>query len=130
MPDSQLEEIFATIQRDYFNKKYKKIEVRFHKFRSLKHTIEWTPWRIRIRVNEHFRYAPTRIIELLAIILLAKVYRIKVEREIRSKYNSYVEILKESLPVINHNRLDCEIAIHLTKGPVQQDHKFHDQQNE
>ena len=107
MPDSQLEEIFATIQRDYFNKKYKKIEVRFHKFRSLKHTIEWTPWRIRIRVNEHFRYAPTRIIELLAIILLAKVYRIKVEREIRSKYNSYVEILKESLPVKNHNRLDA-----------------------
>ena len=107
MPDSHLEKIFATIQKDYFNKKYKNIEVGFHKFRSLKHTIEWTPWRIRIKVNEHFRYAPAKIIELLAIILLAKVYRIRVEKEIRSEYNAYVEIIKESLPVRKHNRLDA-----------------------
>jgi len=107
MPENRLLKIFNSIQRDYFNKKYKKIEVDFHKFRSLKHTIEWTPWRIRIRVNAHFRQAPDKIIELLAIILLAKVYRVRVERNIRTDYNSYVEILKESLPVKKHNRLDA-----------------------
>ena len=79
----------------------------FYKFRSLKHTIEWTPWRIRIRVNEHFRHAPAKIIELLAIILLAKVYKIRVGSDIRKSYNDYIEILKESLPVKKHNRLDA-----------------------
>jgi hypothetical protein len=107
MPENHLGKIFNSIQRDYFNKKYKKIEVGFHKFRSLKHTVEWTPWRIRIKVNEHFREAPDKIIELLAIILLAKVYQVKVERDIRAGYNNYVEGLKESLPVKKHNRLDA-----------------------
>jgi hypothetical protein len=107
MPDNQLTNIFSAIQRDYFNKKYKKIEVDFYKFRSLKHTIEWTPWRIRIRVNEHFRQAPEKILKLLAIILLAKVYKIRVGRDIRTSYNDYVEILKESLPIKKHNRLDA-----------------------
>ena len=106
MPENHLLKIFNSAQRNYFNKKYKKIEVDFHNFRSLKHTIEWTPWRIRIKVNEHFRQAPDKIVEHLAIILLAKVYRVRVERNIRADYNNYVEILRESLPVKKHNRLD------------------------
>ncbi len=110
MPDSHIEMIFNTVQRQYFKTKYKKINVEFYKFRSLKHTIEWTPWRIRIRVNEHFRHAPDKIIELLAIILLAKVYKIRVGSEIRKSYNDYIEILKKSLPVKKHNRLDAYTA--------------------
>ena len=84
--------------------------MKFYKFRSLKHTIEWTPWRIRIRVNEHFRHSPAKIIELLAIILLAKVYKIRVGSDIRKSYNDYIEILKESLPVKKHNRLNAYTA--------------------
>ncbi len=110
MPDIHIETIFNTVQRQYFKTKYKKINVEFYKFRSLKHTIEWTPWRIRIRVNEHFRHAPAKIIELLAIILLAKVYKVKVGRDIRKSYNDYIEILKESLPVKKHNRLNAYTA--------------------
>jgi len=110
MPDSHIEMIFNTVQRQYFKTKYKRINVEFYKFRSLKHTIEWTPWRIRIRVNEHFRHAPAKIIELLAIILLAKVYKIRVGSDIRKSYNDYIEILKESLPVKKHNRLDAYTA--------------------
>ena len=93
MPENRLLKIFNSVQKNYFKKKYKIIEVDFHKFRSLKHTIEWTPWRIRIKVNEHFRLAPDKIIELLAIILLAKVYRVRVERNIRADYNTYVYIM-------------------------------------
>ena len=107
MPDSNIRTIFRTVQKDYYNTNYKKIEVNFYKFRSLKHTIEWTPWRIRIKVNEHFRHAPDTIIKLLAIILLAKVYKGKVERNIRSSYNEYIELLKNSLPVKKPNRLDA-----------------------
>jgi len=107
MSDNHLNKIFNSAQRDFFNKKYKKIEVDFHNFRSLKHTVEWTPWRIKIKVNEHFRRAPDNIIKLLAIILLAKVYQVKVGRDIRSDYNNYVESLKEYLPVKKHNSLDA-----------------------
>ncbi len=110
MPDSHIETIFNTVQRQYFKTKYKRINVKLYKFRSLKHTIEWTPWRIRIRVNEHFRHAPAKIIELLAIILLAKVYKIRVGSDIRKSYNDYIEILKESLPVKKHNRLNAYTA--------------------
>lgn len=110
MPDSHIETIFNTVQRQYFKTKYKKIDVEFYKFRSLKHTIEWTLWRIRIRVNEHFRHAPDKIIELLAIILLAKVYKVRVGRDIRKSYDDYIEILKESLPVKKYNRLDSYTA--------------------
>ena len=114
MPDSHLTKIFSTVQKDHFNKKYKKIEVDFYKFRSLKHTIEWTPWRIRIKVNEHFRHSPDNIIKLLAIILLAKVYKSRVGRDVRTSYNDYVETLRESLPIKKHNRLDAYIS----KGEV------------
>ena len=99
MPNSNIETIFRTVQREYYGTNYKKIAVDFYKFRNLKHTIEWTPWRIQIKVNEHFRNAPDTIIRKLAIILLAKVYKVRVEKDIRSSYNEYVEIMKDSLPV-------------------------------
>lgn len=111
MPENRLGTIFKTVQNQYFNKKYKKIEVEFHRFRSLKHTIEWTPWRIRIKVNEHFAHAPDTILEKLAIILLAKVYKVSVGKDIRNSYNDYVESLKESLPAKKHNRLDSYTAM-------------------
>jgi len=107
MPDNHLGTIFNNAQRHYFRKRYKKIDVEYHQFRSLKHTIEWTPWRIRIKVNEQFRHAPDKILEFLAIILLARVYGTRVDRDIRDKYNNYVETLRESLPVRKHNRLDA-----------------------
>ena len=105
MPDNQLTTLFKSVQINYFNKKYKKVDVTFHRFRSLKHTIEWTPWRIRIKINDHFRNAPLRILEYLAIILLAKVYRVRVDREIRNIYNEYVDNLKNGLPQQKYNRL-------------------------
>jgi len=58
-------------------------------------------------VNEHFRNAPDTILKKLAIILLAKVYKVRVDSDIRSSYNAYVEIMKESLPVKKPNRLDA-----------------------
>jgi predicted metal-dependent hydrolase len=61
-------------------------------------------------VNEQFRHAPDNILELLAIILLAKVYKVKVGRDIRNGYNDYVDILKDALPQKKHNRLDAYSA--------------------
>ncbi len=106
MPNNQLEELFISIQKKYFKKNHKNIDVEYYPFRSLKHTIEWTPWRIRIRINQQFINAPDQIIEDLAIILLAKVYKVKNIKEARRRYNDYVEKLRESLPPKKYNRMD------------------------
>ena len=110
MPENKLGIIFKSVQNKYFNKKYKKIEVEFYPYKSMKHTIEWSPWRIRIKVNEHFRSAPEDVLEKLAIILLAKVYKVKVGKDIRNGYNDYVESIREHLPAKKHNRLDSYTA--------------------
>ena len=126
MPNSNIETIFRTVQREYYGKNYKKINVDLCKFRSLKHTIEWTPRQIRIKINEHFRKAPDHIIELLAIILLAKVYKVRIEKDIRRRYNDYVEILRDSLPAKKYNRLDA----YTPKGQVYDLFKVFNQLND
>jgi predicted metal-dependent hydrolase len=106
MPNNQLEKLFIAVQKKHFKKNHKNIDVDYYPFRSLKHTIEWTPWRIRIRINQQFSNAPQQIIEDLAILLLAKVYKVKNIKEARARYNDYVENLKKSLPPKKYNRLD------------------------
>ena len=106
MSEDRLVTIFKSVQQAYFNKSYKRINVKYHRFKSLKHTLEWTPWRIRIRVNEHFKNAPDNILENLAVILLARIYKVKVQKEIRNPYNEYVETLRASLPAKKFNRFD------------------------
>jgi predicted metal-dependent hydrolase len=106
MSDEYLSNLFKAAQNKYFNKKYKKLEVTFHQFRSLKHTIEWTPWKIKIKVNDHFRHAPDIILNYLAILLLARVYRQKVDGKIKAAYNDYVDQLRKSLPQHKYNRVD------------------------
>jgi predicted metal-dependent hydrolase len=114
MPKNHLEELFQSVQKTYFNKNVKRIDVAYYPFRSLKHTIEWTPWRIRIRINQHFMNAPEKVMEDLAIILLAKVYKVKNTKEARKRYNDFVEILRQSLPPKKFNRLD----VYKAKGKV------------
>jgi predicted metal-dependent hydrolase len=106
MSEDRLMTIFKSVQERYFHRSYKKIDVKYHRFRSLKHTLEWTPWRIRIKVNEHFKNAPDSILENLAIILLARIYKVRVGKEIRNPFNEYNESLRATLPAKKFNRYD------------------------
>jgi predicted metal-dependent hydrolase len=106
MTDRELTEIFTQIQKKYHAPSYKKISAKFYKSRSIKHTIEWTPWRIKVRICHHFCTAPDYALIDTAIILLAKVYKTKVSSEIRMEYRQYVESLEDKLPLRRHNRLD------------------------
>jgi predicted metal-dependent hydrolase len=106
MTDRELTEIFTQIQKKYHAPSYKKISVEFFISRSIKHTIEWTPWRIKVKICHHFRTAPDYALIDIAIILLAKVYKTKVSKEIREEYRQYVESLAGKLPVRRHHRLD------------------------
>jgi predicted metal-dependent hydrolase len=49
-------------------------------------------------VSEYFIDAPLRIIKILAIILLAKVYKYKVDKEIKRDYQKYLKDLQKLIP--------------------------------
>lgn len=106
MTDRQITDIFRQIQKKYYTSSFKKISAEFYISRSIKHTIEWTPWRIKVKVSHHFRTAPDYILIYTAIIMLSKVYKTKVEKEIRMEYRQYAESLEDKLPVRRHHRLD------------------------
>ncbi len=98
MTDTQLTEIFSRVHREDLLRKRRKIEAVFHPYRSPRHTVEWTPWRIRVKVSNHFIAAPMAILEHLAIILLSKVYKLKVDGEVRRAYRIYISSLEDKLP--------------------------------
>lgn len=98
MNNLQLTQIFNHVHDEHFFRKRRKIEAVYHPYRSLRHTIEWTPWRIRVKVSSYLETAPTLIIEHLAIILLSKVYKIKVDGEVRQAYRTFVSNIEDNLP--------------------------------
>lgn len=98
MNNQELTQIFKDTHRGYFSKNNKKITAEFYPYRSLRHTVEWNHKSLKIRVSEFFTHAPLRIIKILAIILLAKVYKYKVDKEIKRVYQNYLKELQKSMP--------------------------------
>lgn len=98
MTDDQLTAIFEQIHSQYFSKKSKDIQARFHPYRSLRHTIEWNHKYTIIKVSQYLKNAPLNILEDLAIILYSKIYKVKPDRKIRESYNNYAAKISEDLP--------------------------------
>jgi len=98
LTNEQLTVIFNRIHQEQFSRKRRKVEAAFHPYRSLRHTIEWTPWRIRIKVSHHLEAAPVIIIQSLAIILLSKIYKLKVDSEVRNTYRVFASGIDDQLP--------------------------------
>jgi predicted metal-dependent hydrolase len=106
MTNQQLSALFNRIHKDYFNRKYRHIRAEFHSFRGIKHAIEWSPWRIQIKVSDHFRQAPLSILEIIAIILISKIYKMRVQKEIKRQYQEYVTRLEDKLPPRRQNSIE------------------------
>jgi len=98
MTNTELTTIFESIQKEYFSRNTQTISAEFYPYRSLRHTIEWNRKTITIKVGQYFNNAPDHIIEILAIILLAKIYKNKVDLKIRKIYNQYAHKLQEDIP--------------------------------
>jgi hypothetical protein len=114
MTQKELTSIFQSIHKKYFPRKLKKIDAKFFSFRRIKHSIEWTPFHIRIKVSHYFKDAPHSIMEILAIILIARIYKRRVDSSIRKKYREYLEQLEQKLPPTRSHSLDSYNA----KGKV------------
>jgi predicted metal-dependent hydrolase len=89
MNDERLNQIFKQVHKTHFPGRLRKVQARFYPYRSLRHTVEWNSIRINAKVSVLFTQAPVYIIEALAILLLSRVYRKKVDAQIRTLYNSY-----------------------------------------
>ena len=125
MDNHKLTKIFNDIQRVYFPKKYQRISAEFYPFRTLRHIIEWTPFSIRAKVSRQLQNAPVHILQVLALLLLARIYKQRVSTEIRNIYNEYLHHLPRQERRINHTA----VVNYRAKGKVYDLREIFDQIN-
>jgi len=66
------------------------IKVEFFPFAGLNHTARLNEGRLTIRVSDIFTDAPTEVYHALALILLAKLYRKKIDTAHQNTYRSFI----------------------------------------
>lgn len=101
MTEQNLQNLYADLMQDYFPRKSYKIETTFYNSKSIRHTIALERKIITIRIAESMRNAPQEVLKILGLILLAKIFRYKVDIKLRRIYNAYVQehILPNHQPV-------------------------------
>lgn len=90
MNDTQLQRLMTEQYQNYYPSKKYRLKAEFYSTKSLRHTISLSSDQIVIRISEIFRSVPEEILAVLGYILLAKIFRYKINRDIRRKYRDYV----------------------------------------
>jgi hypothetical protein len=102
-----LETIFKKAHRDLRPRTpLPEIKIEFFPFAGLNHTARLHQNRLMIRVSDIFNDAPSEIYYSLALILLAKLYRKKIDPSYHLTYRSFIltETMQERARVIRNNR--------------------------
>ena len=87
----KLEEIFSTAHSELRPRStIPEIKVEFFAFAGLNHTARFLDGRLMIRISDLFIDAPAEIYHSLALILLAKLYRKKVDRSHHRAYRTFI----------------------------------------
>ena len=87
--NERLNEIFRNVHITHFPGRLRRIKAEFYPYRSMRHTVEWNGIRIKAKVSRLFSDAPVHILEIIALLLLSRVYKKKIDRQIRSMYSAY-----------------------------------------
>jgi len=88
---ASLEEIFATAHRQIRPKTaVPDITIEFFPFAGLNHTARLRENRLRIRVSDIFTDAPAAVYHSLALILLSKLYRKKIDNAHHQAYRTFI----------------------------------------
>lgn len=86
-----LEEIFATAHRQLRPRTtVPEITIEFFPFAGLNHTARLSDNRLRIRVSDIFTDAPQAVYHSLALILLSKLYRKKIDSAHHRTYRTFI----------------------------------------
>ena len=96
MTDQNLQDIYLNLLREYFPRRRYELQAVFYNSKAVRHTITLEHNTIKIRIAEALRPAPIEILRILGLIMLAKIFRFKVDSRIRRYYNQYVR--QEILP--------------------------------
>ena len=91
MTDKILTRLCTEVLENHFPKKKFKLNAIFYTSKGLRHTIELKANTIQIRIADQLDTVPERILYILGIILLSKLFRYKLAREWRKEYNQYLD---------------------------------------
>ena len=91
MTDPTLQYIFEHSLQTYFPSNKYRLEAVFYPSKSTRHTVELKNYTVSFRIAQSFRGAPERILTILGIILLGKLFRVSVDRTLREEYRRYVQ---------------------------------------
>jgi predicted metal-dependent hydrolase len=90
-PREPLESIFTAAHRDLKPRtSVPQIKVEFFPFAGINHTAHLNEGKLRIRVSDLFVEAPEEVHRALALILLGKLYRKKLDNSIHRTYRSFI----------------------------------------
>ncbi|MCK5852705.1 DUF45 domain-containing protein [bacterium] len=103
MTEIDLIPIFENVLKTYFKKKsYTHVHADFYRTKSLSHTIRMEAGTFTLKISDAFVQAPLQIIQIIGIILFSKIFRHKIDREVRQIYKQYIyENLDESYRSVN-----------------------------
>src|SRR5262245_27059577 len=82
------------------------IKIEFFPFAGLNHTARLHEKRLIIRVSDIFTDAPSEIYRALALILLAKLYRKKIDQSYHRTYRTFIlsEKIQERARLVRNDR--------------------------
>ena len=102
-----LESIFKAAHRELRPRTpIPEFKIEFFPFAGLNHTARLHDNRLSVRVSDIFTDAPAEIYRSLALILLAKLYRKKIDQSHHRVYRTFIlsELIQERARVIRSNR--------------------------
>src|SRR5262245_5465251 len=102
-----LETIFKTAHREIRPRtRIPEIRIEFFPFAGLNHTARLHENRLIVRVSDIFKDAPTEIYRSLALILLAKLYRKKIDKSYHLTYRMFIlsDKIQERARLVRNDR--------------------------
>ena len=91
IPRRNLESIFSSVHRELKPRTpAPQIQVEFFPFAGINHTARLNEGRLKVRVSDLFEEAPDEVHRALAYILLAKLYRKKIDASIHRTYRAFI----------------------------------------
>ena len=90
-PHENLEDIFCSAHQELKPRTLPpEIDVEFFPFAGINHTARLNEGRLKVRISDVFEQAPAEVHRALALILLAKLYRKKIDASIHRTYRAFV----------------------------------------
>lgn len=91
MVDSTLKQIFEHSLQNYFPSNTYRLDAEYFPSKGVRHSVELKNRTVHFRIAQSFRDAPERILIILGIILLGKLFGVSVDRKLREEYRRYVQ---------------------------------------